>query len=118
MIAMIGAAVTPVFAQELDMAIDGEVCVNGECRPMAERDLWIPFAIVGGVFAVIILFVAVIILLVRRMGRAKAQGRAAGKVSVGVTYEWPAKTVKRIAGVVGARYEPSIVRRSGTPGWR
>ena len=64
------------------------------------------------------LFVAVIILLVRRMGRAKAQGRAAGKVSVGVTYEWPAKTVKRIAGVVGARYEPSIVRRSGTPGWR
>ncbi len=111
MIAMIGAAVTPVFAQALDMAIDGEVCVNGECRPMAERDLWIPFAIVGGVFAVIIL-------LVRRMGRAKAQGRAAGKVSVGVTYEWPAKTVKRIAGVVGARYEPSIVRRSGTPGWR
>lgn len=118
MIAMIGAAVTPVFAQALDMAIDGEVCVNGECRPMAERDLWFPFAIVGGVFAVIILFVAVIILLVRRMGRAKAQGRAAGKVSVGVTYEWPAKTVKRIAGVVGARYEPSIVRRSGTPGWR
>lgn len=112
MITMIGAATTAALAKAFDPAIDGEVCVNGKCRPMTEQDLWIPFAIVGGVFAVIILFVVLLIILVRRMGRAKAQGRAAGKVSVGVTYEWPAKTVKRIARMVGARYEPTI----GDPG--
>lgn len=112
MITMIGAATTAALAKAFDPAIDGEVCVNGKCRPMTEQDLWIPFAIVGGVFAVIILFVVLLIILVRRMGRAKAQGRAAGKVSVGVTYEWPAKTVKRIARAVGARYEPTI----GDPG--
>ncbi|PLS29811.1 hypothetical protein [Bifidobacterium parmae] len=92
----------------LNLAIDGEICVNGKCRPMTQQELWIPFAIIGGVFLFIILIVVLIVVVVLRVSRAKTKGRATGKVSVGTTYAWPAKTVKRIAGAVGARYEPTI----------